>query len=96
MTKYAVIMFLLVVQTVVGLFGGYAGYEVAGVPVVGDISEEAPGIFGIIEWVWDSLTFMFYMLTFQVDNMPVFISAIFVIMLLMSIYLVISLIRGVS
>lgn len=96
MTSYALMMFLIVVQTVVGLFGGYAGYEVDGVPVAGEISEEAPGIFGIIEWVWDSLTFMFHMLTFQIDGMPVFISAIFIIMLLMSVYLIIRLVRGVA
>lgn len=93
-SKYGLTALLLVVQSAVGLVGGFAGYQVDGVPVGGEMSSGSPGILGIVEWVWDSLVFYFHMLTFQVDGMPVPIGAIFIIMGLLTVTLIVNLIRG--
>ena len=101
-SKYGLLIFLLVVIFSVAGFGGYAGYTVDGVPQAGSLdegvveSEEVPGILGVVEWVWDSVVFMFDMITFQVDGMPAFINTIFLLVGLLIVFLIVSLIRGVS
>ncbi len=92
-TKYGLTAFLLVVQLVVGAVGAKAGYTVSGVPYGVSVASDAPGILGIIEWIWDSIGFMFHMMTFQVDGAEEF-GVVFIFMALMSGYLVINLIRG--
>lgn len=95
-SSYGLLIFLLVVIFSVAGFGGCAGYTVEGVPKGGELASGEPGILGIIEWVWDSMVFMFDMITFQVDGMPAFINTIFLILGLLSVFLIVKLIRGVS
>jgi hypothetical protein len=95
-TNYALTALLVVIQGVVGLFGSYFGYTVDGVPMAGYVSGESPGIFGVVEFIWESIEFYFNMLTFQVDDMPIFIGMIFIIMGIMTVVLIINLIRGGS
>ena len=95
-TSYGLLIFLLITIFSVSIFGGYAGYTVDGVPVGGELSTQEPGILGIIEWVWDSLNFMFHMITFQIDGMPAVINSIFLILSLLTAFLILRLIRGVS
>lgn len=104
MTKYSLLLLLVIVMVVAGLFGGHFGYEVDGVPQGGGEYAEldlgwwswAEGIIGVVMWVWDAVVFLFNMATFQIDGMPVFISAIFVVMSIMTMMLIVSLIRGTS
>jgi hypothetical protein len=102
-TKYGLLIGLLIIMVVVGLFGGHFGYTVHGVPQGGQVYEEpdiggwlswVEPILGIVSWVWDGITFMWDMVTFQIDGMPVFISSVFLIMSLLSVFLILSLIRG--
>ncbi len=92
-SSYGLLLFLVIMIAVVSGFGSCAGYTVAGIEQAG-ISSEAPGLLGVVDWVWDSLQFMFHLSTFQVDNMPGFIGVIFVIMSLMTVFLIVKLIRG--
>lgn len=94
MSVYELLIILLILIFSVAGFGGCAGYEVAGVPQGGAV--ESPGIFAMLDWSWEALEFLFYMTTFQVDDMPVFISTIFVIMGLLTIFIIIRMVRGVS
>jgi len=94
-TSYGLLLFLLVVIAVVSGFGSCAGYTVSGLEQ-GGMSAQAPGLLGVLDWVWDSIKFMFHLSTFQVDNMPAFISIIFVIMSLMTGFIIIKLVRGSS
>jgi len=93
LTDYGLLLILIIVQTVVGAFGTYIGYSVNGVQIT-TTEESSPGILGIIEWVWESIQFMFNMIAFQIDGMPHFISLIFIVMAIMTIYLIVKLIRG--
>jgi len=94
MTSYGVLLLLIVLITTVAGFGAYAGYTVSGIEQT-NVSGGVPGILGIISWVWDSIEFMFHMITFQVDGMPAFISGIFLIMSLMGTFLIINLLAPV-
>lgn len=94
-SSYGLLLFLTVMIAVVSGFGSLAGYSVAGIQQAG-LSGEAPGLLGVVQWIWDSVQFMFHLATFQVDNMPAFISMIFVIISLMTGFLIIKLIRGSS
>ena len=94
MTKYAVLLAILIINFVISQVGVFAGYSINGVAQGSAFSGENPGIFGIIEWVWDSISFMFNLATFQVDNVPAVIAGLFIIVQLMFIYLVVNLIRG--
>lgn len=93
MSKLDLLLLLLVIIFTVAGFGGCAGYTVNGVPQ-GGISEEDPGLFGVVEWVWDSASFMIAMATFSVDDMPAWMSGIFSVISLMAIALVVLIIRG--
>ncbi len=83
LTAYGLTFFLLVMDFTVGIFGGYAGYTVNGVPVA------EGGSIGL-----DSFQFLFDMSTFQVDGMPAFLSAVFLIFNLLVVLLIIRLLRG--
>lgn len=96
LSSYGLLIFLLLVIFSVSFFGSLAGYTVNGVPLGGSLSTEAPGIFGIIEWVWDSLEFLYNMMSFQIDGMPIYINMVFLGLSLLTSYLVLRLIRGVS
>ena len=94
MNKYAVLGALVVVILVVGIFGAHFGYSVDGVPVRQDAPDEAPGILAVVDYVFGMLAFLFSMITFQVDGMPIWVASIFIFMSLMALTLTISLIRG--
>lgn len=87
-------MGLLTVIGVTGLVGSHFGYTVNGVPRGAGVAAGAPGILGIVEWVWSGIVFLFDMAIFRVDDMPIFIGMIFGIMSIMTIFLIITLIRG--
>ena len=91
---YILLIAILIINLVISQVGIFAGYSINGVAQASAFSEEVPGVFGIIEWVWDSMAFMFNLATFQVDNIPAVIAGVFVIIQLLFIYLVIKLIRG--
>lgn len=95
LTRYAVLLALVIIIVTTGLVGGHFGYTVHGVPQGGGVLQGSnPGIVGFFDWVWDSIVFLFNMTTFQVDGMPVFISAVFLVMSVMMFFLIISLVRG--
>lgn len=88
-SKLAVLTMLLVIIFTVSIFGGHFGYTVDGVPQGGEVNE-SPGILGALSWGWNGLSFLFSMTTFQVDDMPVVISTIFLLMSLVSIVVLVS------
>ena len=94
MSKYDVLGGLIIVQFFTGMVGSHFGYTVNGMPQGAALAEGAPGFLEFVTWVWNSMVFMFEMVSFRVDNMPVAVSVIFVIMAIMSVFLIISLIRG--
>jgi hypothetical protein len=96
LSKYGLLAGMLCVMIFSSLVGGHFGYTVNGVPQTADLSLATPGFLGVVEWVWDSIVFMFNMVTFRVDGMPVFVSAIFVVMSVLVVFLIVSLIRGDS
>lgn len=51
---------------------------------------------GVIDVGMEVVEFMYYMSTFQIDGMPFFFNMIFIVMGVLSIFLVVSLIRGTS
>lgn len=95
MTAYDVLITLVTIISVVSGFAGYAGYTVNGVPQ-GVASLENPGVFGIVEWLWESGDFILHMAMFSVDDVPAFMSGIFLLMILLAIFLLIRVIRGNS
>lgn len=106
-TKYGLLMFLLVVMMTVSIFGGYFGYTVRGVPQGVSVERSEPtwwenslefvglgALVGVMSFTWNAIGFLFNMATFQIDNMPVFISVIFLIMSILVVAIIVSLIRG--
>lgn len=91
---YLILLAILIINLCVNQMGLWCGYTVDGVAVASTASTEAPGVFGIIEWVWDSLSFMWNLTTFQVDGIPAILTGVFIIMQLILIYIIIKLIRG--
>ncbi len=93
-SKYGLTAFMLVVILATSFFGGHFGYFVNGVPQGGQQVTEQPGFLESVAWLWESMTFWFYMVSFGIDGMPDFISAVFTIMNILTILLIASLIRG--
>jgi len=92
--KYAVLGALVIVILVTGIMGAHFGYSVDGVPQGVETSDEEPGLLSGITYAFSSIGFLFSMVLFRVDGMPVWMSAIFIFMGIMSIMLIVSLIRG--
>lgn len=109
---YGILISLTVIQLVVALFGGYAGYTIGGIPHGGF---QMPGgwYFGAVEipsgwsvgmleswglgdWIVDTINFAFNMSTFNVDGVPEWMSMIWVIMNLLWIVMVVRFIRGLE
>lgn len=93
-TSYAVLALMLVIILTVSVFGGHFGYTVNGVPKAGAVSGNNPGLLGALGWVWDSVQFFFDILSFRIDGMPSWFSAVMIFMLLMVVFILIKLIRG--
>lgn len=91
-TQEGLLGLFLIVMISVGIFATYAGYSVSGIQY--EISSEAPGILGVIEWVWDSILFLFHLALLQVDGVPVFVSVIFDFIAMMSIFIIVKIVRG--
>ena len=81
-TSYGLLALLLVVTFTVGFFGGHFGYVVSGVPV-------EPGSTSGLDWY-----FLYSLLLFRVDNMPAFISTIFLLIQVLSGFIIVKLVRG--
>jgi hypothetical protein len=93
-TKYSLFTMLVIVQLTTALFGGHFGYTIHGAPSGAVLNSSAPGILGALGWVWDSIAFMFNMMTFQIDGMPAFISVIFIGMAILTAFIILNIIRG--
>lgn len=95
LSKYGLLIGLLIVMLTVGAFGNHFGYEVNGVPQGSSLTQGAnPGLLGILDFAWDSIVFMFNMTTFQVDGVPAWVGMIFLIMGLAVVFLIVEIIRG--
>ena len=97
MGSISVLIGILIIQLVVSIFGSHFGIGGISAPVSdATVSTEAPGILGALGWVWESLDFWWKMNSFQVEDMPVFISAVFLLMTVTGVVLIIRLVRGVA
>lgn len=102
MTKYDVLIMLLVVILVSSIIGGQLGYTVNGVPQGASdyISEEEnnPWIPDFIEGFTDAIGatvgFVWHMITFGIDGVPFWVSMVFLAMNLLTLYLGYNAIRG--
>jgi len=47
-------------------------------------------------WFFNSIGFLFRLVTFQVDGMPVFVSSIFVVISVLAVWLIVGVVRGLS
>ena len=81
-SSYGLLALLLVVTATIGFFGGHFGYSVNGIPV------EAGNTVGL-DW-----GFLFLLLIFSVDGVPAFLSAIFLVMQIMTGFLIVNIVRG--
>lgn len=88
-TKLGVLALFLVIIFTVSAFCSHFGYTVDGVPQAGFI-EGQPGLLGAVQWAWDGLGFLFNMMTFQIDGVPELIGIIFIIMSILSLFIVVS------
>lgn len=92
MTKTDWIATFAAVFLVTAFIGNNVGFTVSGIHYT--ISDNSPGILGVIEWFWESAVFLFSLLTWRLDGCPaimhVFYDFIFVIM----IWIILSTTRG--
>jgi len=106
-SKYGLLLGLLIIMVVASIFGGHFGYSVSGVPHGWEAAQAGSSWWGNVLEFWgfgavmdvvaftlESINFMFNMALFRIDNMPAFISVIFLVMSLMTAYLIVNLVRG--
>ena len=78
MTKIGVLILILFVMLVVSVFGAHFGYAVDGVPKGGDFS------------LVQGMSYFYDMTTFNIDGMPAEMSAVFILITLLSIYIIVT------
>lgn len=91
-TREGLLSLFVLVLLCTSVFGAFAGYSVGGVDY--SMSTDEPELLTIVDWAWDSMTFLFNIATMQVDNVPFWVSAIFQFMSIMTIYLIVTIVRG--
>ena len=79
-TKYGLLAFILVLMFTISIFGAHFGWTVDGVPKGG-------GIGATPAFLWD-------MVTFSIDDMPVVINTVFDIVVILLIYMAVNWVRG--
>ena len=89
-TRLSVTTMFLVIILVVSVFGGHFGYSVNGVPQ-GGLVEGQPGILGALSWGWNAIGFYFSMMTFQIDNVPVEVNIVFLVINIITLLMIVSL-----
>lgn len=81
-SKYALLAFILVVMFTMSIFGAHFGWTVEGVPKGG-------GIGATPSFLWD-------MVTFRIDNMPIIINAVFDIVIILLVFMAVNWVRGID
>lgn len=90
MTKEGLFSLIAVIIIITTIVGGYVGYTANGVSIDGWNSANLTGL----QAAGNSLAFMGNMLTFQIDDVPYWLSGIFLFMSFVMIYLIAQLVRG--
>jgi hypothetical protein len=80
---------LMVIISVVSFFGAYVGYTTNG-------NLEGINTADASSTATEVLSFIFNMVSFNIDNMPFFINIIFTIISILTLYLIYSSIRGIT
>jgi hypothetical protein len=84
MNSYVVVTVVAVLDLVVAFFASMVGYTVNGSVTAGSAT-----------WSWtDMVGFLWDMISFNIDGMPFLISAAFIVMNLLSLFVLVKLIRG--
>jgi hypothetical protein len=97
-TDTGVFIVMTMIILIVSIFGGHFAFAVSGVPQGSDatVSSNAPGILGILGWIWDSVKFFFLLLGFSVAGVPAIFSVVWLFFVLVYIWIIVRLIRGAS
>lgn len=110
MNSYSILSLFVIINLTVSTFGAKLGYHVNGVAKGIIEKNQDPSFFEtMIEGSWlpgfvkdtilsisDNLEFLWYLTTFQVDNVPIFLSLVFIFMNIMLVFIIIKLIRGIE
>ena len=78
-TDIGIFLAFTIILMVVSIFGGHFTFGAPGylgnTAIVANTS--APGLLGVLSWLWNGVAWYFMMMFFQVPNMPIFIGAVF-------------------
>lgn len=81
-TKIGLLLLILIFIFTVNYFGGHFGYTVHGVPKGGSVGGSTPSIF--------DLSFMWDLMSFQIDGVPEYLSIVFIIISLLALYILVT------
>lgn len=91
---YLILVFILIVNIITSRIAIWVGYTIDGAIIEQSVTADAPAIANVLGWIWDNVTFLFNMCTFQVDSIPAMVSLVFIAMQLLVGYILIKLVRG--
>lgn len=94
MNKISVVALLLIIILMTSGIGSCAGYSVDGVPKGGAELDKSPSLTSVLDWLWGAGAFLIDMSTFRVDNMPMFLSGVFLFMNLIGLFVLVLVVRG--
>lgn len=81
-TKIGLLLIILILILTVNYFGNHFGYTVQGVPQGGSVEGSTPSIF--------DLSFMWDLMSFQIDGVPDYVSIVFIIVSLLALYILVT------
>lgn len=93
MTKQSLLLLLLLIMFITSMIAPHVGYTSGG-EVQGGFSADNATDENFVSWTWESIEFFWNMTTFQIDNMPMIIQAMWTIMSLMTGLLIVLIVRG--
>jgi hypothetical protein len=97
MRDNSIIIFALIIIILATVLGGPLGLGFHGTmdkPKVD--SGHSPGLFEVISWCWNGLSFLFGMIVFQVDGIPTWLAMIYDVIALLLLWVILKWVRGTT
>lgn len=94
MRDNSIVLICAIVILCVIIFGGHLGIGYSGSLEKPTASSDEPGLLSLFSWIWTGITFYFQIMTFQIPNMPVLVTAIFILIPIMMLFILIKVVRG--
>lgn len=90
------LLLCVIIVLVAVIFGGHIGIAVSGGIDKPEIAASQPNIFNVFGWIWQGIKFYFQIMAFQVPGCPAWLSAIYLLIPIVTGFIILKFVRGTN